>query len=151
LSDPDFSPEFPPIAEIVPHTGNMILLERVLEHAGDATVCAVAIDAQTLFVQGDGAVGSWVGIEYMAQCVAAHAGLLARAMGKEPRVGYLVSSRRLRFHAPRFVPGQELRISAAQLWGGQQGMVSFQCKVEDVSSGALLVEGRLNCYLPETP
>ena len=149
MSDPDCPAGSLPIAEVLPHSGNMILLERVLEHARDATACSVAIAAQTLFVQGDGSVGSWVGVEYMAQCVAAHAGLHARAMGKQPRVGYLVSSRRLRFHAPRFVPGQELRISVAQLWGGQQGMVSFECKVEDASSGALLVEGRLNCYLPE--
>src|SRR5262245_31438808 len=127
----------------------MILLERVLAHARDATACAVAIDAQELFVQRDGSVGSWVGVEYMAQCVGAHAGMIARAAGHEPRVGYLVSSRRLRFHAPRFVPGQELRVSAVQLWGGQQGMVSFQCKIEDAGSGALLVEGRLNCFLPE--
>jgi predicted hotdog family 3-hydroxylacyl-ACP dehydratase len=143
-------PDFPPVAEILPHRGRMVLLGRVLEHAASATSCAVSIDAQELFVQGDGGIGSWVGVEYMAQCVAAHAGLLGRAVGQEPRVGYLVSSRSLRFHAPRFVPGQELRVSAVQLWGGQGGMVSFQCKVEDASSGALLVEGRLNCYLPKT-
>jgi predicted hotdog family 3-hydroxylacyl-ACP dehydratase len=142
-------PDFPPVAEILPHRGRMVLLGRVLEHAPNATACAVSVDAQKLFVQPDGTIGSWVGVEYMAQCVAAHAGMLGRAVGAEPRVGYLVSSRRLRFHAPRFVPGQQLRVSAAQLWGGQQGMVSFQCKVEDASSGALLVEGRLNCYLPE--
>ena len=142
-------PELPAIAEILPHRGRIVLLGRVLEHAANSTSCAVAVDAQTLFVQHDGSIGSWVGIEYMAQCVAAHAGMLARALGQEPRVGYLVSSRRLRFHAPRFVPGQELRVSAAQLWGGQKGMVSFQCRVEDAGSGELLVEGRLNCYLPE--
>ena len=142
------APDLPPVAEIVPHRGRMVLLERVLEHAANATACALSIDAQKLFVQGDGSIGSWVGIEYMAQCVAAHAGMIARAAGEQPRVGYLVSSRRLRFHAPRFVPGQELRVSAAQLWGGHEGMVSFQCRVEDARSGALLVEGRLNCYLP---
>lgn len=151
MSDPELPALFPPITEVVPHSGRMVLLTRVLEHAHDATTCAVAIDAQTLFVQRDGSVGSWVGVEYMAQCVAAHAGLLTRAVGQEPRVGYLVSSRRLRFHAPRFAPGQELRVSAEQLWGGKQGMVSFECKVEDASSGALLVEGRLNCFLPEAP
>ena len=103
------SPDFPPVAEILPHRGQMVLLGRVLEHGPDATVCGVAIDAQKLFVQNDGSIGSWVGVEYMAQCVGAHAGMLARAVGMEPRVGYLVSSRRLRFHAARFAPGQELR------------------------------------------
>ena len=144
-------PDFPPVAEVLPHRGRMVLLGSVLEHAPAATACAVQVDAQKLFVQSDGSIGSWVGIEYMAQCVAAHAGLIARAGGEEPRIGYLVSSRRLRFHAPCFAPGQELRVSAAQLWGGREGMVSFQCKVEDAGSGALLVEGRLNCYLPEAP
>ncbi len=142
-------PEFPPIVDVLPHRGRMVLLGRVLEHTPNATACAVSIDAQKLFVQSDGSIGSWVGVVYRAQCVGAHAGIHARALGEEPRIGYLVSSRRLRFHATRFVPGQELRVSASQLWGGHQGMVSFQCKVEDATSGALLVEGRLNCYLPE--
>jgi len=145
LSDPDF----PPVTELVPHRGRMVLIERVLAHERKATACSLAIDAQELFRQDDGSVAIWVGVEYMAQCVAAHAGLIARAAGLEPRVGYLVSSRRLRFHASRFDPGQRLHISAAQLWGGDEGLVAFQCRIEDARSGALLVEGRLNCYLPE--
>ena len=143
--------DFPPVAEVLPHRGRMVLLTRVLAHERSGTACAVAIDEQELFRQSDGSVGSWIGVEYMAQCVAAHAGLVGRANRRAPRVGYLVSSRRLRFHVPRFDPGQMLRVSTAQLWGGERGMVAFQCKIEDQASGALLVEGRLNCYMPEVP
>jgi predicted hotdog family 3-hydroxylacyl-ACP dehydratase len=147
LADPDF----PPVAQLLPHRGRMVLLTRVLAHAREGTSCTVAIDAQDLFRAHDGTIASWIGVEYMAQCVAAHAGLIGRAAQREPRVGYLVSSRRLRFHVPRFDAGQTLRVSASQLWGGEQGLVAFQCKVEDHGSGALLVEGRLNCYMPEVP
>jgi predicted hotdog family 3-hydroxylacyl-ACP dehydratase len=126
----------------------MLFLQRVLAHAGGETRCALAIDAQPLFRAPDGSIQSFVGIEYMAQCIAAHAGLLARAAGERPRVGYLVGSRRLCFHAPRFERGQRLAICAVPLWGEETGMASFACRIEDADSGALLVEGRLSCYLP---
>jgi predicted hotdog family 3-hydroxylacyl-ACP dehydratase len=142
-------PDFPPVAEVLPHRDRMVLLTRVLAHERAGTSCAVAIDEQHLFRADDGSIASWIGVEYMAQCVAAHAGLMGRSLQRAPRVGYLVSSRRLRFHVPRFEPGQTLRVSAAQVWGGEQGMVSFQCRIEDHGSGTLLAEGRLNCYMPE--
>jgi predicted hotdog family 3-hydroxylacyl-ACP dehydratase len=128
----------------------MVFLERVLAHAPGATSCALAVDAQAMFRESDGSIQSFVGIEYMAQCIAAHAGLLARAAGRPPRVGFLVGSRSLRFHAERFRAGQRLAISAAHLWGQESGMVTFECRIEDEASGRLLVEGRLNCFTPET-
>lgn len=139
---------YPAISEIVPHEGKMVLLERVLAHAADSTCCAVAIDAQVLFRDPDGSIPSWVGIEYMAQCIAAHAGLLARAEGHKPRVGFLVGSRSLRLHVERFCAGQTLSVSAVHLWGRGAGMATFQCRIEDAGTCALLAEARLSCYSP---
>ena len=45
-----------------------------------------------LFVE-DGQVPAWVGIEYMAQAIAAWAGCRARAAGKPPQLGFLLGSR----------------------------------------------------------
>jgi predicted hotdog family 3-hydroxylacyl-ACP dehydratase len=142
------APELPLPEEVVPHAGAMVFPTRVLAHDRARTVCAVAIDRQSLFVESDGGVPAWVGIEYMAQCIAAHAGLVARADGNEPRIGFLLGSRRVVFHCDRFEPGTILRASAERTWGGEDGMVSFECQLEDSHSGALLAEARLNCYLP---
>jgi len=141
-------PELPPAAAMLPHAGAMVLLSRVLHHEEDRTVCAVDIDAQSMFRDPAGNVAAWVGIEYMAQCIAAHAGLIGRASEKPPRVGFLIGSRRIDFHAPCFRRGQTLEVTARRVWGGAEGLVSFSCTLRDASTRTLLAEGRLNCFTP---
>jgi predicted hotdog family 3-hydroxylacyl-ACP dehydratase len=142
-------PELPLIEEILPHEGAMVLLSRVLSHQGDLTVCAVNVDESGMFRDESGAVPVWVGIEYMAQCVAAHAGLVARAAGGQPQPGFLLGGRRVTFHVARFERGAKLRVNAHRVWGGPGGMASFDCSLEDATTGTLLAEGRLNCVVIE--
>jgi 3-oxoacyl-[acyl-carrier-protein] synthase-1 len=137
--------ELPPVAEILPHTGSMVLLSRVLHHDEGRTVCSVETGERTFLCDANGDVGAWVGLEYMAQCVAAHAGLVGRASGEPPRIGLLLGSRRIIFHTPRFHSKKTLLITAQQVWGRGVGLVSFDCSVQDGATSDLLVEGRLNC------
>jgi len=141
-------PELPPPPEILPHAGAMVLLSRVLHHEEDRTVCEVDIDAQLMFRDAAGNVAAWVGIEYMAQCIAAHTGLIGRASGKAPQLGFLIGSRRIDFHAPGFRRGQTLEVAARRVWGGAEGLASFDCTLLDASTRTLLAEGRLNCFTP---
>jgi predicted hotdog family 3-hydroxylacyl-ACP dehydratase len=126
----------------------MVLLSRVLHHEEDHTVCAVEIDAQSIFRDAAGNVAVWVGIEYMAQCIAAHAGLVGRASGKPPQLGLLIGSRCIDFHASGFRRGQTLEVIARRVWGGTEGLASFDCTLLDASTRTLLAEGRLNCFTP---
>jgi predicted hotdog family 3-hydroxylacyl-ACP dehydratase len=127
----------------------MLLLSRVLRHEGDCTVCEVGITGPTPMGDSDEPVPPWWGIEYMAQCVAAHAGLVGWASGQPPRVGFLIGSRRVVFHTTGFAQGQSLVVQARRLWSGAGGMAAFECSVEDAASGAALVVGRLNCFSPD--
>ena len=55
-----------------------------------------------LLADADGGVPAWVGIEYMAQCIAVHSGLLSRAAGEPRRPGRRgVRYRAHRHRAPR--------------------------------------------------
>jgi predicted hotdog family 3-hydroxylacyl-ACP dehydratase len=142
-------PEELAVESVVPHAGNMVLLSRIVCHEEGATTCAVSVDEQDLFSEGPWGVPGWVSLEYMAQCVAVHAGLVARAQGEPPRIGFLLGSRHLELHTPRFRPGQQLEVRAQHVWGKEQGLVAFACSVVDANSRELLAAGRLNCYLPE--
>ena len=59
---------FPDIAQLVPHDGDMVLLERVLAADAETLTAELEIRLDTLFCDGAG-VGAWVGAE---PCV--HAG-----------------------------------------------------------------------------
>jgi predicted hotdog family 3-hydroxylacyl-ACP dehydratase len=124
----------------------MRLLERVEAHDDECTRCVVLPAASALFQDADGRVPSWVAIEYMAQCAAAHGGLLACARGEAPRPGLFVGSRRLVFRCARFAADAELRVSARYA-AGRGDTLAFDCAVEDPAGGPPLVEGRLNVLL----
>jgi predicted hotdog family 3-hydroxylacyl-ACP dehydratase len=135
---------FPDIATLVPHAGPMCLLSRVLEHDRVRTVCAVRVDESALFLDPDGSVPAWLGLEYMAQCMAAHAGLEAAA-GRRPPPALLLGSRRLRLSLDSFSAGTSLVVSARH-YRGEAGLVAFDCEIRDAAGGPALVEGRINVY-----
>ena len=135
---------FPEPAKLVPHAGPMCLLSRVLEHSREHTICAVDVDASVLFRDAEGAVPAWLGLEYMAQCMAAHAGLEAAA-GRRRTRALLLGSRRLRLAVDGFSAGTSLVVSARH-HRGEAGLVAFDCEIRDAAGGPALVEGRVNVY-----
>ncbi len=141
---------FPSVADIVPQGGRMMLLSSILEHSEDHTVCAVEVSADTPFVEAGGAVPAVMGVEYLAQCVAAHAGLQAWARGEPPRVGFLIGARRLDLCAPTgFRVGQRLIARVTRTWGEEE-FAMFACRLVDAASDAVVVEGNLNVFLPRS-
>ena len=140
--------DFPAIGALVPHSGPMCLLDRVLAHAPDHTVCAVDPRRSTLFAASGGGVPAWVGLEYMAQCIAAHGGLVALAQGLPLRPGVFLGSRRVSFAVQHFDADRELRVSARH-HRGARGLVAFDCEIRDLDGESPLVHGRLNVYLVE--
>ena len=82
-----------PIQELLPHRGAMCLLERALQANAEQLIAEVVIKAGGLFCRNN-EVAAWVGIEYMAQAIAAWAGWQGRQRGESPKVGLLVGTRR---------------------------------------------------------
>jgi predicted hotdog family 3-hydroxylacyl-ACP dehydratase len=138
---------WPSPVDVLPHRPPMVLLDRVVSHEPARTVCAVDLTAASLFVEEGVAVPAWVGVEYMAQCVAAHAGLMARARGEAVRLGWLIGARRIEFYADRFTLGQTLLITAVHTWGERE-MAAFGCSVSDATSNRLLADGVVSVYAP---
>ena len=139
---------FPAVAELIPHARRMLLLSGVVAHDPDWTTCAVDVDRSELFRDAEGAVPAWVGLEYLAQCIAVYGALVARAKGNTPRFGFFIGGRRLKLRVDRFRPGQRLHATVEHL-GGDSGLVAFAGRIEPAEGGQPLVEGRLNVYSVE--
>jgi predicted hotdog family 3-hydroxylacyl-ACP dehydratase len=137
----------PPIETLLPQSGPMRLLERVVAHDGTTTRCEADPARSALFRDASGRVPAWVAVEYMAQAAAAHGGLLARERGEPPRVGLLVGSRRLTFRCTDFAPGRRLEVTARHA-AGSGTRLAFDCAVLDPDGGLALAEGRLNFLVP---
>jgi predicted hotdog family 3-hydroxylacyl-ACP dehydratase len=126
----DFSESFPEIEALMPHRGVVVLLDRVLRHAADETEARVSIGKQRWLKREDGSVASWLAVEYMAQCVAAHEGLLALAEGRPPPQGFLVGVTALRVEVAEFEADAELRVRSGRLRGSPSlGALSHRCEL----------------------
>lgn len=142
------SEPFPDIRALVPHEGEMVFLDRVLT-AGTSTLCAeVTIGQHSVFFDGAG-VGSWVGVEYMAQAIAAHAGFLARLRGDEVRVGFLLGARRYQTTVPLFALGSVLHVHVQHVLQGENGLGAFDCRIDDGASGAALANATITVFQPD--
>jgi predicted hotdog family 3-hydroxylacyl-ACP dehydratase len=129
----------------VPHRGAMNLLDAVA-HVDDLAVEArVRVPAQGPF-NTDAGVPAWVGIEYMAQAVAAWSGARARGRGGSPRIGYLLGSRRYEAAVPVFEVGAELRVLAQCELTAENGLGMFDCRIEH--GGRVVASGRLSVFEP---
>ena len=84
--------------------------------------------ADGLFVQ-DGGVPAWVGVEYMAQAIAAWAGCHARGQGRTPPIGFLLGTRRYDSAVERFDSGRVLRVEARRELLGENGLGVFACRI----------------------
>jgi predicted hotdog family 3-hydroxylacyl-ACP dehydratase len=140
---------YPAIVELVPHRPPMLLLDRVLAYDGECVICEAVLQPDSPFAD-KGQVPAVVGIEYMAQTIAAGAGLSARDKGApSARMGFLLGCRSLTMAVDSFLVGDRLTIEARRSWGENE-LGSFACKVH--RGGEVLVEGALTVYqgpLPE--
>ena len=79
-------------------------------------------------VEGLG-VPSYMGIEFMAQCIAVHAGARARVRGFVPPVGFLLGTRHYSCAVPYFETGTTFETACEELVRDSQGMGSFSCSI----------------------
>jgi len=112
------------IAKLIPHGGAMCLLDQVRSWDSTTIVCMASshrdIDHP---LAHDGRLDALCGIEYAAQAMAVHGGLLA-TNGKRPAAGYLASVRDVICHTERFdqLP-DDLEVTATKLAADATGAV----------------------------
>ena len=99
-----------PLAELLPHAGDMILIDQVLSFDEEQIHTRVTVKPGGLFNRPDGSLPAWVGIELMAQSVAAYAGCRARQKGETVELGFLLGTRKFECNVEVFPLGAELSI-----------------------------------------
>jgi predicted hotdog family 3-hydroxylacyl-ACP dehydratase len=132
-----------PIGELLPHGPAMTLIERLTEYSARRSVATVTITPQSRFVESDG-VPAWVGIEYMAQTIAAHAGYEGRLRGEPPRIGFLLGTRAYRSEIGVFPLGATLTISVEPLVADAK-LAAFQCAI---ATDRVVATAVINTYQP---
>ena len=101
---------------VLPHSHPMILLDEIVRIDATSMQSKVRIAEDAMFYQPPVGVPSYVGIEYIAQTVAAHAGVAALEQGDRVRVGFLLGTRRYACRVPYFPLGALLTVRVSSLF-----------------------------------
>jgi predicted hotdog family 3-hydroxylacyl-ACP dehydratase len=140
-------PAFPPIEDLLPHRGAMRLLDSVISGDETSIVAEVVVPAAAWYLDEKGGMPAWIGIELMAQAIAAHAGLQGRVKGGPPKRGVLLGCRAYRANMPRVASGTLLKVSAKMILIDQSGFGAYDCTIE--SPSAEFASATLKIFEPE--
>ena len=137
---------FPPLTDLLPHRPPMLLLDRMVAAGETHAVCEVLIRADGPFCEAAG-VPAYVGIDYMAQTVAAYSGWQRRSAGQPIEIGFLLGTPQFQSFCDWFRLGQTLRVEVTHTWGDDQ-LARFGCTISDAQTGALLQQADLSVFKP---
>ena len=123
------------------HRPPMLLVDRIVAYSEESAKCEFSVSPGNAFFEQDAGVPAYVGIEYMAQCIAVHAGVRAYLRGRPPPIGFLLGSRQLELFDDYMVEQRLYIASCRQVLRGGDGMGSFDCRI--VSDGQTVASARL--------
>lgn len=142
-----------PASKFVLHRKPMLFLDRLVDIGPVHATCAWRIPDDFDFIVPGHGVPAYAGIEFMAQCVAVHAGARARLRGFMPPLGYLLGTRHFRCSVEYFAVGANYLASCEELVRDNQGMGSFACRIQqdgrELASANLAVLERHQEIAPE--
>ena len=133
------------VAELVPHSGKMSLLTSIVDYGEDWLQAEVLISPDSMFVDDYG-VPAWIGLEYMAQTIAAYAGLQERLNGGIPKIGFLLGSRKYLCNADHFSMGQTLLLKVRPEMQVENGLDVFNCELKGQGVAA---SANVNVFQPD--
>ncbi|MCW8832653.1 MAG: 3-hydroxylacyl-ACP dehydratase [Colwellia sp.] len=139
------------IEAVIKHRKPMRLVDELISFDEDSASVLVNINEACEFYQADQlGVPSYVGIEYMAQCIAAQAGANELASGGDIKLGFLLGTRKYKPNVTFFSNGKTLKVSATRLMEDAAGLSVFDCLIvatdqEDI----ILAQAKINVFQPE--
>jgi predicted hotdog family 3-hydroxylacyl-ACP dehydratase len=131
------------VAELIPHSGKMVLLDRIID-CDDNSLSAEWVVRDDGLLGNDKTVPAWAGIEYMAQAIAAYAGIMSRRAGEPVKVGFLLGTRRYSSNVAEFKVGSTLKVRVEKIIQ-DNALGAFECKIQ---GDGVEVSANLNVYQP---
>ncbi len=136
---------------IMPHKRDMILISRVVEYdiVDRKLTAEVDITPESMFFDDKmNKVPVWVGIEYMAQSIAALSGTHdVKEKHGEPKMGFIIGARNYECFVDGFKAGETLLVKIEQLFLDSE-LGSFACEI--FHEKKLLAKTELNVFQPQS-
>ncbi len=136
------------VENLLPHSGDMVLIDKILEYGDGYGVAHVKVRSNSKFYEQDlNGIHSSIGLEWMAQTIAAIAGITALQNNRPVQIGFLLGSRKYEPTTSVFKLDQEYTIRIKQLFYEANGLGAFECSI--YQENELIAESKLNVFAPD--
>ena len=136
------------IEPLLPHSGDMVLLDEITEFTPDFIVAKTTIKPDNILIKNN-ILTTFSAIEIMAQAIGAYAGIQNKLQGLPVKLGYLLGSRNLEIFSEQIPIGTTLEIQAKVSITDSLGFSIFECQLMDDSTQKILLKGALNVFSPD--
>jgi predicted hotdog family 3-hydroxylacyl-ACP dehydratase len=135
------------ITELLPHRAPMCWLDELVEIGAESITTRLVIRDTAPFYETEFGMPAWVGLEYMAQTVAAFSGHERVTCGLQPQIGLLLGTRHYRSSVGYFRLGAVLDVHARLLLRDESDLVAFACEIR--CDGAVLAQADVKAIRPD--
>jgi len=132
-------------AELVPHQGEALLLDRIESADAEGLVASLTVRSSSTYSLANGALAGWSGPELMAQAVSAFA-TFDKGRPWSPKPGLLLGLRAYRCETEEFPPGARLAVEVRESTRDAEGRGVFDCCIR--MNEKLLASGTLAVFQP---
>ncbi len=136
-----------PVENLLPHRGTMLLIDRIVEYADDAALAECRPKKTAWYADAAGQMPAWMGVELMAQTIAAHVAMKKKRAGLAAKPGALLGTRSYRSARPGFPPDMLLRITVRELFRDEGGLAAYDCVI--AAAAVPLATATLKVYEPQ--
>jgi predicted hotdog family 3-hydroxylacyl-ACP dehydratase len=140
---------FPPIDGLLPQRGTMKLLDRVVSFTEQTLVAEARVDAAAWYADAAGAMPAWIGIELMAQAIAAHVALRLRIERRPAQPGVLLGARRYDVGVQSFARDGVLQVEVRETIKVDGGHGAYDCDIRAAGDTARLAGAVVKVYQPD--
>lgn len=137
----------PDIEDVLQHRGNMRLIDHLIAFENESIVAEYLPLSDAWYTDDQGRMPAWIGIELMAQAVAAHVGMLKHSEELPQKNGALVGTRRYSSTIPSFAAGMVLQIQATVVYQDASGLGAYDCSI--FCNGHVLATATLKVFEPD--
>lgn len=139
----------PSIEELLPHRGAMLLIDRVTAADAERLSAQARVRADAWYADGKGNMPAWIGVELMAQAIAAFVGLEQRRQGRPIKIGFLLGTRKYSCAMSAFARDAVLDVTACLIYREASGLGAFDCYID--LQGERVADATIKVFEPDDP
>jgi len=134
------------VDELLFHQKPMLLVKQVTRWDNQGLDIIVDPKDSSPFLNAQGQLPTWVGIEYMAQAIGALSGIFSKQAGQPISMGFLLGTRKFSVYQAFFDLQKTLKVRVKELLRDETNLVLFDCTI--YADDVLIAHAELKAIQP---